>query len=129
MQGLALAGADQTLPIADLKQGTVGSTADEGAIVIQKSILFPLQRGPKVWAAIVVDIELFVLLYSKQKRAIDFEPSRGALPDLLGSAQGNHQARASSKSCSKSSSSSRPTENLTIESGIPIVALRSAPIS
>ena len=128
MQGLALAGADQTLPIADLKQCAVGSTADEGAIIIQKSILFPLQRGRKVWAAIVVEMQLFVLLYGKQKRAIDLEPF--GVPSPISSVLHKvSSGEGSSKSCIKSSSSSRPTENLTIESGIPIDALRSAPIS
>ena len=58
MQGFAFARADHALPIVDLKQCAVGSTTDEGAIVFQKSILFPFQRGPEVRAAIVVEMQL-----------------------------------------------------------------------
>ena len=55
----------------------MGSTTDEGAIVFQKSILFPFQRGPKVRAAVVVEMQLFILLYSKKKRTVDFKTFRG----------------------------------------------------
>ena len=78
MQGFAFAGADQALPIVDLKQCAVGSTTDEGAIVFQKPILFSFQRGPKVRAAVVVEMQLFILLYSKKKRTVDLKTFRGA---------------------------------------------------
>ena len=68
MKGFAFARADHALPTVDLKQCAVGSTTDEGAIVFQKPILFPFQRGPEVRAAVVVEMQLFILLYGKKKR-------------------------------------------------------------
>src|SRR6056300_311630 len=116
----------------------MGCALDKRIVTIEKFVLFPFQRCAQMRAAIPIHMDLTLFAHRKKTFAVYFDALGAVVFEFMGAEEFYHHENAApvsavsnacAKSASKSDSSSIPIEKRSIESEIPMLSRRSAPIS